>query len=46
MGEGRDFLLDEDTSKDTMLIKQASFNIRRKATSQDLTRKMFSNRGR
>ena len=46
MGEGRDFLLGEDTSKDTMLIKQASFNIRKKATSQDLTRKTFSNRGR
>ena len=31
MGEGRDFLVGEDTPKDTMLIKQASFYIYKKS---------------
>ena len=31
MGEGGDFLVDEDTPKDTMLIKQESFYIQKKS---------------
>ena len=31
MGEGRDFLVGEDTPKDTMLIKQASYYIYKKS---------------
>ena len=30
MGEGGDFLVAEDTLKDTMLIKQGSFYIKKK----------------
>ena len=46
MGEGRDFLVGEDTPKDTMLIKQGRFKLRRKATSRGLTKKIFFDRGR
>ena len=46
IGEGGDFLVGEDTTKDTMLIKQGSFIFRRKVTSQGLINKIFLDGGR